>query len=126
MMLSVNLKAYIDLAGSEVIDKREMKGEVIKIPILKDLNPMTAVQAVAQELAGFMQMKTGRGYEPSVEVGQPNEMLVRESGHQYYGLKVFSEGRCVYVSRIAILEDESIFQQYVDHLHYLNSEESNT
>ena len=125
-MLNVNLKEYIDLAGSEVIDRREMHGEVIKIPIKEDINPMRAVQAVAQELSDFMQMKTGRGYEPSVEVGQPNEMLVRESGHQYYGLKVFCEGKCVYVSRIAILEDETIFKQYVDHLHFLNSEDSTT
>jgi adenine deaminase len=122
----VNLKEYIDLAGSAVIDRREMRGEVIKIPIKEDLNPMRAVQAVAQELANFMEIKTGRGYEPAIEVGQPNEMLVRESGHQYYGLKVFSEGKCVYVSRIAILEDETIFKQYVDHLHFLLSEDSTT
>jgi hypothetical protein len=103
-----------------------MRGEVIQIPIKEDLIAMRAVEAVAKELANFMQMKTGRGYEPSVEVGQPNEMLVRESGHQYYGLKVFCEGKCIYISRIAILEDETIFKQYVDHLHFLLTEDSTT
>ncbi len=72
-----------------------------------------------------MQKKTGRGYELSLEVGQPNEIIVREPGHQYYGLKVFAEGHFIYISRVAVLEDETIFKQYVDHLHLLLSEESN-
>jgi hypothetical protein len=71
-----------------------------------------------------MQKKTGRGYEPAKEVGQPNEIIVREPGHQYYGLKVFVEGRFIYISRVAILEDETILKQYVDHLHLLLSEET--
>ena len=79
---------------------------------------------VANELANFMQQKTGRGYEPALEVGQPNEIIVREPGHSYYGLKVFSESGYIFISRVAILEDETIFQQYVHHLQMLSSEES--
>ena len=71
-----------------------------------------------------MQAKTGRGYVPALEVGQPNEVMVREPGHAYYGLKVFSEGKFIYVTRVAILEDETILKQYVDHLHLLLIEET--
>jgi len=97
---------------------------VVKISLKEDIEPIKAVAAVANALANFMQKNTGRGYEPALEVGQPNEIIVREPGHQYYGLKVFSEGRFIYISRVAILEDETILQQFVDHLHLLDSEES--
>ena len=73
-----------------------------------------------------MQQKMGRGYEIALEVGQPNEVIVREPGHAYYGLKVFTEARFIFISRVAILEDETILKQYVDHLRLLLTEETDS
>jgi hypothetical protein len=42
---------------------------------------------------------------------------VREPGHQAYGLKVSVEEGCAIISRVAILEDDTVFQRYVQYLH---------
>jgi|UniRef100_A0A7C6EDF4 hypothetical protein len=87
---------------------------------------MQALTAVANELSNFMQKKLGRGYEIAAEVGQPNELIVREPGRQYYGLKVFFEGQFIFISRVALLEDETILRQFVDYLRLLLAEEANS
>lgn len=112
----------VDLAKAQVEDRRETHGEVVKIPLKEGILAERALNAVALEVANFMQKKMGRGYESAREVGQPNEIIVREPGHQYYGLKVFVEGRFIFISRVAVLEDETILQQFVDYLHLLLKE----
>ncbi len=117
---------YVDIPAARVEDRRETHGEVVKIPIKENVSAMRALTAVANELSTFMQKKLGRGYETAAEVGQPNEIIVREPGHQYYGLKVFVEGGCVFISRVAVLEDETILRQFVDYLQLLLTQEESS
>jgi len=110
------LKQYVDTDRAEVVDARAQGGEVIMIPMHNAMSPRPALTAVAENLANFMEQVTGRGYRPAEEVYDIG-YTVREPGHQHYGLKLTADQGAVIVSRVAILEDESIFQRYVDYLH---------
>ncbi len=109
------LKAFVEIDRVQVVDERAKGGEVILIPLLNPFAPMPALGAVADNLAWFMEQVTGRGYQKAEEVYEIG-YVVREPGHQAFGLKVNAEGGMVVISRIAILEDESIFRRYADYL----------
>ncbi|NPV14896.1 hypothetical protein HPY86_08210 [candidate division WOR-3 bacterium] len=109
------LKAFVEIDRTQVVDERAKGGEVILIPLLNPFAPMPALTAVADNLAWFMEQVTGRGYQKAEEVYEIG-YVVREPGHQAFGLKVNAEGGMVVISRIAILEDESIFRRYADYL----------
>lgn len=109
------LKAFVEIDRTQVVDERAKGGEVILIPLLNPFAPMPALGAVADNLAWFMEQVTGRGYQKAEEVYEIG-YVVREPGHQAFGLKVNAEGGMVVISRIAILEDESIFRRYADYL----------
>jgi hypothetical protein len=53
------------------------------------------------------------------------EWIVREPGHETYGLKIVGEGNRVIVKRVAILEDETFMNRYVRYLHRLAEKEEN-
>ncbi len=111
------LRQYLDTDRAEVVDARSMGGEVIRIPLLNPLQTQAALSALADNLAAFMETVTGRGYQKAEEVYDLG-YTVREPGHQAYGLKVTCEEGCAVISRVAILEDESVFSRYV---HYLRT-----
>jgi hypothetical protein len=73
------------------------------------------LRALADNLAWFMEKVTGRGYQTAEEVYDVG-FTVREPGHQAYGLKMIADGGNAVVSRVAILEDESILRRYVRYL----------
>ena len=79
------------------------------------LMPIQVLSAVADNLSWFMEQVTGRGYQKAEEVYDVG-YTVREPGHQAYGLKVNAEANIVIIARVALLEDETIFQRYVNYL----------
>lgn len=109
------LKSFVEIDRTQVVDERAKGGEVILIPILNPMTPLLALGAVADNLAWFMEQVTGRGYQKAEEVYEVG-YVVREPGHQAYGLKVNAEAGMVVISRVSILEDESIFRRYADYL----------
>lgn len=109
------LKQFVDIDEAKVIDARAMGGEVILIPWLGTGMPIQALAAVADNLAWFMEQVTGRGYQKAEEVYDIG-FTVREPGHQAYGLKVHLDGDNVVISRVSILEDETVFRRYVNYL----------
>ncbi|MEO0086297.1 MAG: hypothetical protein ABIK37_06680 [candidate division WOR-3 bacterium] len=109
------LKQFVDIDEAKVIDARAMGGEVILIPWLGTGLPIQALAAVADNLAWFMEQVTGRGYQKAEEVYDIG-FTVREPGHQAYGLKVHLDGDNVVISRVSILEDETVFRRYVRYL----------
>jgi hypothetical protein len=110
------LRQYVDLDRAEVVDERARGGEVILIPLLNQFAPAPALAAIADNLAWFMEQVTGRGYQKAEEVYGVG-FVVREPGHQAFGLKVQAEGPMVVISRVSILEDETVFRRYVNYLH---------
>lgn len=109
------LKLFVEIDRTQVVDERAKGGEVILIPILNPMTPLPALAAVADNIAWFMEQVTGRGYQKAEEVYDLG-YVVREPGHQAFGLKVNAEGGMVVISRVSILEDESIFRRYADYL----------
>ncbi len=109
------LKQYVDAGQAQVVDARSMGGEVIKVPVLNPMMASQALAALADNLSGFMEEVTGRGYQKAEEVYDLG-YTVREPGHQAYGLKIGMEEGCAIVSRVAILEDETTFHRYVQYL----------
>jgi len=109
------LRQFVDTSRAEVKDTRAAGGEVITIPLLNPMLTQQALTAVADNLSSFMEQVTGRGYQKAEEVYDLG-YIVREPGHQAYGLKVSVEERCAVVSRVAILEDETVFRRYVSYL----------
>ncbi len=109
------LRQFVDLERAEVVDERAKGGEVIVIPLLNPFAPLPALNAVADNLAWFMEQVTGRGYQKAEEVYEIG-FIVREPGHQAFGLKVNAEGGMVIISRVSILEDETVFRRYVNYL----------
>ncbi|MEO0080392.1 MAG: hypothetical protein ABIK44_06940 [candidate division WOR-3 bacterium] len=109
------LRQFVDIDRAEVVDVRALGGEVIRIPLLGGGLLINALSAVADNLAWFMEQATGRGYQKAEEVYDIG-FTVREPGHQAYGLKVHSEAGMVIISRVSILEDETIFRRYVRYL----------
>ena len=111
------LRQFIDTDRAEVTDARAHGGEVIRIPIRPQGPMLTQVlTGVADNLSSFLEQVTGRGYQKAEEVYEIG-FTVREPGHQAYGLKVHSEPGFVIISRVSILEDETIFRRYVNYLH---------
>ncbi len=109
------LKGFVELERAKVVDERAKGGEVILIPLVNQFAPLPALAAVADNLAWFMEQATGRGYQKAEEVYDVG-FIVREPGHQAYGLKVNAEGEMVVISRVSILEDETIFRRYLQYL----------
>lgn len=109
------LRQFVDLDRAEVVDERAKGGEVILIPLVNPFAPMPALSAVADNLSWFMEQVTGRGYQKAEEVYDVG-FIVREPGHQAFGLKVNAESGMVVISRVSILEDETVFRRYVNYL----------
>jgi hypothetical protein len=109
------LRQAIDTSRAEVVDARSQGGEVIFIPATGAMLPPQTLELVADNLASFMEKVTGRGYAKAEEVYDLG-FTVREPGHQAYGLKVHMDGTNVVISRVSILEDETIFHRYVNYL----------
>ncbi len=111
-----SLRQLVDVDRATVVDSRAHGGEVIRIPIKSQMLLANILSAVADNLAWFMEQVTGRGYQKAEEVYETG-FTVREPGHQAYGLKVHAEPGMVIISRVSILEDETIFRRYVNYLH---------
>jgi hypothetical protein len=109
------LSQFVDSDRAEVVDARATGGEVIRIPFREMVLPAMALSAVADNLSWFMEQLTGRGYQKAEEVYGAG-FTVREPGRNAYGLKVAAEGPVVIVARVSLLEDETIFQRYVNYL----------
>ena len=109
------LRQFVDTDQATVVDARTTGGEVIRIPMRSKLMPIQVLSAVADNLSWFMEQVTGRGYQKAEEVYDVG-YTVREPGHQAYGLKVNAEANIVIIARVALLEDETIFQRYVNYL----------
>jgi hypothetical protein len=109
------LGQFVDTDRAEVVDARATGGEVIRITMRERILPIHALPAVADNLSWFMEQLTGRGYQKAEEA-YGGGFTVREPGHQAYGLKVSAEANIVIIARVALLEDETIFQRYVNYL----------
>lgn len=109
------LRQFVELDRAEVVDDRAKGGEVILIPLVNPFAPIPALSAVADNLSWFMEQVTGRGYQKAEEVYDVG-FIVREPGHQAFGLKVNAESGVVVISRVSILEDETVFRRYVNYL----------
>ncbi len=109
------VRQVVDTSQAEVVDARAQGGEVIIIPATGAMMPLKTLEVVADNLAEFMEQVTGRGYAKAEEVYDLG-YTVREPGHQAYGLKVHMDGNNVVISRVSILEDETVFQRYVNYL----------
>jgi len=110
------LSKFVDTDRAEVVDARATGGEVIRIPMRPQILPIQVLAAVSDNLSWFLEQVTGRGYQKAEEAYDAG-FTVREPGHQAYGLKVTAEASVVIIARVALLEDETIFQRYVDYLH---------
>ena len=109
------VRQFVDTDRAEIIDSRAYGAEVIRIPLLQSVMPMHALSAVADNLAWFLEQVTGRGYQKAEEL-YSGGFTVREPGHQAYGMKVTAEANLVIISRVSLLEDETIFQRYASYL----------
>jgi len=109
------LSKFVDTDQAEVVDARATGGEVIRITPRQMVLPTQALAAVADNLAWFLEKVTGRGYQKAEEVYDVG-FTVREPGRNAYGMKVTAEGPVVIVARVSLLEDETVFQRYVDYL----------
>jgi hypothetical protein len=109
------LRQYIDTDSAEVVDARATAGEVIRLPIRPQVLATQALSVAADNLSWFLEQVTGRGYQKAEEVYGAG-FTVREPGRQAYGLKVTAEGNTVIIARVAVLEDETVFQRYVNYL----------
>jgi len=109
------LRQFVDTDRAEVVDARATGGEVIRIPLRSQFRPSQALSAVADNVSWFLEQVTGRGYQKAEEAYDAG-FTVREPGHPAYGLKINAEGGVVIISRVALLEDETVFQRYVDYL----------
>ena len=109
------LSQYVDTDRAEVVDARATGGEVIRITMRERILPIHALAAVSDNLSWFLEQVTGRGYQKAVEAYDAG-FTVREPGHPAYGLKVTAEATIVIIARVALLEDETIFQRYVNYL----------
>jgi len=109
------LSQYVDTDRAEVVDARSTGGEVIRISMRSQVLPTQALSAVADNLSWFLEQVTGRGYQKAEEAYDAG-FTVREPGHPAYGLKVTAEANIVIIARVAVLEDETIFQRYVNYL----------
>jgi hypothetical protein len=118
------MKEVFDLEHVEIRDVRAQGGEVIVVPLKPNKPASQHVVTLSEDLARFMCNFTGRGYDVSREtMAGGDSRFVREPGHDAFGLKVFSDGNRVLIARVAILEDETIYQSYVRHLKSLTIEE---
>ena len=106
---------YVDSDRAEVVDARATGGEVIRIPFRQMVLPNQALAVVADNLAWFLENVTGRGYQKAEEVYDAG-FTVREPGRTAYGLKVTAEGPVAIIARVSLLEDETVFQRYVNYL----------
>ena len=106
---------YVDSDRAEVVDARATGGEVIRIPFRQMVLPNLALAVVADNLAWFLENVTGRGYQKAEEVYDAG-FTVREPGRTAYGLKVTAEGPVAIIARVSLLEDETVFQRYVNYL----------
>lgn len=111
-----SVKQLYDTARAEVVDSRATGGEVVRVPLLNSMQATAALAVLADNVAWFLEQVTGRGYRKTEEVYELG-FVIREPGHQVYGLKVVHEGEAAIISRVAILEDETIFGRYVNYLH---------
>jgi hypothetical protein len=109
------LRQCVDIDQAQVVDARATGGEVIRVSMRERVLPTQALSAVADNLSWFMEQLTGRGYQKAEEA-YGGGFTVREPGHQAYGLKVSAEASIVIIARVALLEDETIFQRYVNYL----------
>ena len=109
------LRQYVDIDQAQVVDARATGGEVIRVSMRERVLPPHALSAVADNLSWFMEKLTGRGYQKAEEA-YGGGFTVREPGRNAYGLKVSAEANTVIIARVALLEDETIFQRYVDYL----------
>jgi hypothetical protein len=109
------LRQYADPDSAQVVDARATGGEVIRIPLRERVLPMHALGVVADNLSWFMEQLTGRGYQKAEEA-YGGGFTVREPGRNAYGLTVTADGPVVIVARVSLLEDETIFQRYVNYL----------
>jgi len=109
------LSTFVDTDRAEVVDARATLGEVIRVTMRERILPIHALAAVSDNLSWFLEQVTGRGYQKAEEAYDAG-FTVREPGHQAYGLKVTAEANIVIIARVALLEDETIFQRYVNYL----------
>ncbi len=121
------LKDVFDLEQAALKDVRALGGEVIEVPVRPGNIPSKYMEDLGEDLAQFMRMFTGRGYDLSREssITMANTRFVREAGHEAFGLKLFADTSRIIITRVAILEDESILPNYVRHLKsYVQAEEA--
>ena len=109
------LRQHVEVDKAMVVDSRATGGEVVTVPVLNPIQGLQAMAALAENLAWFMERVTGRGYRKTEEVYEIG-YVVREPGHAAYGLKVALDGTTGIISRVAILEDETVFGRYVKYL----------
>ncbi len=109
------LRQYADIDQAQVVDARATGGEVIRVPFREMVLPTQALAVMADNLAWFLEQVTGRGYQKAEEVYDAG-FTVREPGRSAYGMKVTAEGPVVIIARVSLLEDETIFQRYVNYL----------
>jgi hypothetical protein len=111
------LKDVFDIERVALRDIRAQGGECIEVPLRQDRIASRYLDLLGEHLATYMARFTGRGYSLSREtMSMANTRFVREPGHEAFGLKVFVDGNRILISRVAILEDESILPNYVRHI----------
>jgi|UniRef100_A0A7C3Z0P5 hypothetical protein len=110
-----NLKEYFILDKVRIDDLRDLGGEVMIVPLRERVDYRRALEVLSKNLAQFIQKELGKGYS-ATKIGYQDEWLVREPGHQSYGLKLYHEAEQIIITRVAILEDESIFKRYCQYL----------
>lgn len=119
-----SLKDEFDLEHAEIRDIRAQGGEVIVVPLKPGKLASPNVLPLSEDLALFMRNFTGRGYDVSREtMATGDSRLVREPGHEAFGLKLFVDGNRILIGRVAILEDETIYRSYIKHLKSLTQDE---
>ncbi|MEO0087700.1 MAG: hypothetical protein ABIK77_06180 [candidate division WOR-3 bacterium] len=119
----MDLRNYFDLKKTRLDDIREYGGEVILLFLKEGISLNEAIEVLSWEIAKFLQNETGKGYSPSKEPGMGIEWIVREPGHETYGLKIVGEGNRVIIKRVAILEDETFMNRYARYLKQLAEKE---
>lgn len=110
-----DLTEYFFLERTRIDDLRDLGGEVMLVPLKEGINYRIALEVLSQNLASFIQRELGKGYT-ATKIGYQDEWLVREPGHQSYGLKLYREAGKIIITRVAILEDETLLPRYCQYL----------
>jgi hypothetical protein len=118
-MLSIT--DVIDPQSATIRDVRTIGGAAAILTIKPAVEAKDAMSVVMDDLIRFMGKSTGRMYTQQRE-SFSSSYRIQEPGHLSYGLKVTELSGKIVIQPIAVLEDSTVLQRYVQRIKKLAEE----